>query len=238
MSDGRDQLTQVEALALTAAYGVHTARGGLATNEDEASGIAADLGYPVVLKIVSSDIVHKTEIGGVRVGVASETELRAAHREMLARVAAAAPEARVDGVLVQEMVAGGCETIAGVTRDPAFGPLVMFGLGGIFVEALRDVVFRIAPLDDVEAIAMTSAIRGTSLLDGLRGRPRADRGVIASVLRRIGQLAIDVPEIAELDVNPLLATGDRAIALDARVRIALPEMTTGNLRTTPPKNAD
>ena len=220
MCDGREQLTQVEALALVAAYGIHAARGELATSEDDAARVAAELGYPVVLKIVSPDIVHKTEIGGVRVGLATEAELRDACREMLARVAAVMPAARVDGVLVQEMVAGGCETIVGVAGDPAFGPLVMFGLGGIFVEALRDVVFRIAPLDDAEAIAMTSAIRGTSLLDGLRGRPRADRAAIASVLRRIGQLAVDVPEIVELDVNPLLAMRDRTIALDARVRVA------------------
>jgi acyl-CoA synthetase (NDP forming) len=122
-------------------------------------------------------------------------------------------------MLVQQMAHGGCETIAGVTRDPSFGPLVMFGLGGIFVEALRDVVFRMAPVDDAEAMRMIIALRGAKLLDGMRGAPPMDRAALVSVIRRVGQLAVDFPEIAELDVNPLLAREHGALALDARIRI-------------------
>ncbi|MGH7615944.1 MAG: acetate--CoA ligase family protein [Gemmatimonadaceae bacterium] len=220
IEERREQLTQVEALELLAAYGIQTARWALCTSEDEAAARAAELGYPVVVKIVSPDVVHKTDIGGVRLGVASEPEVRAACREMLARVAATIPTARVDGVLIQRMETGGCETIVGMTRDPSFGPLVMFGLGGIFVEALHDVAFRITPLDDSDALAMTHAIRGSAMLDGARGRPAADRTAVCSVIRRIAALAADAPQIVELDVNPLLALGDRAVALDARVRVS------------------
>ena len=129
------------------------------------------------------------------------------------------PNALIAGVLVEEMVTGGCETIVGMTRDAAFGPLVMFGLGGVLVEALHDVVFRIAPIGDVDACAMLTSIRGAKLLDGIRGAPAADRRSITSVIQRVGQLAMDFPEIGELDVNPLLALPDRAVALDARVAI-------------------
>jgi acetyl coenzyme A synthetase (ADP forming)-like protein len=217
---GREQLTPVEALDLLRAYGVPTARGRIASSADDASRIAAEIGYPVVLKIVSPDVIHKTEVGGVRPGISSDAELRSAHLEMLERIKTAAPAARVLGVLIQEMVSSQCETIVGVTRDPSFGPLIMFGLGGVFVEALRDVVFRIAPVDEAEAQSMMAAIRGAPVLDGIRGAPPVDRAAVASVIRRLGQLAIDCPDILELDVNPLLARAGGATAVDARVRVA------------------
>jgi acyl-CoA synthetase (NDP forming) len=219
-AQGRDQLTQLEALALLKAYRIPVAEAHLARTVDDAVRAAADGGYPIVLKVVSADIIHKTDAGGVRTGIASEQELRRAYDEILTSVRAAVPAARVDGIMVQRMMRGACETIVGVTRDASFGPLVMFGLGGIFVEALRDVIFRIAPVDDGEAMRMVTGLRGAKFFDGLRGAPPVDREALVSVIRRIGQLAIDCPEILELDVNPLLALEHGAVALDARVRIA------------------
>jgi acetate---CoA ligase (ADP-forming) len=226
VADGRTQLSQTESLAVLRAYGIPTVRGTLAASADEAIHAADVIGYPVALKIVSPDVVHKTEVGGVRVGLGSARDVRAAYDEMRERVARAMPRARVDGVLVQEVATGGCETIVGMTRD-SFGPLVMFGLGGVLVEALHDVVFRIAPLGDADARAMMSSIRGATLLDGARGAPPIDRDAVASVIQRISELAIDFPGITELDVNPLLARPNGVVALDARVSISSSNWPTG-----------
>lgn len=219
--EGREKLTEIEALQLLRAYRIPVAEAVLAS--DEASLVAAvrDIGGPVALKIVSPDITHKTDVGGVRVGITGEGEAKAAYRQILARVRAAQPNARLTGVLVQRMVPHGRETIAGMTRDPEFGPLLMFGLGGILVEALGDVVFRIPPIDEEQAMEMLGGIRGASILDGIRGEAPADRQALATVLRRVGQLAVDFPAILELDVNPLLAFPDGAVAVDARVHIVV-----------------
>jgi acyl-CoA synthetase (NDP forming) len=153
------------------------------------------------------------------------TSADAVHAEveaLFARIRERQPNAHVDGVLVQRMVTGGHETIAGVTRDRMFGPLVMFGLGGIYVEALHDVVFRVAPIDAREADAMVEGIRGARILHGIRGQPPADRAALVNVLRRLAQLASDIPEILELDINPLLAREDGAVAADARIRVGRP----------------
>ena len=217
----REHLTPQEALDVLAAYGIPVAVLRLATSVDAAVEIAAAITYPVVIKIASPDVIHKTDIGGVRVGIASESELRRVHEDMLRRVRAAAPTARVSGVLVQQMVIQtGCETIVGMTRDPSFGPLVMFGLGGIFVESLGDVVFRMVPIGEADAVRMTTEIRAARVLDGVRGAPPADRAALAQIIRRIAQLSVDFPAIVELDVNPLLASDTGVLALDARIRIA------------------
>jgi hypothetical protein len=192
----------------------------LASSADDAAHAAANVGYPVVLKIMSAEVVHKTDVGGVRIGIGSEPELRQAYDEILTNVLAVVPDAGIDGILVQRMMQGACETIVGLTRDHSFGPLVMFGLGGIFVEALRDVVFRIAPVDDDEAMRMVMGLRGAKFFEGMRGAPPVDRRALVSVIRRLGQMAVDCPDILELDVNPLLALEHGTIALDARVRIA------------------
>jgi acetyl coenzyme A synthetase (ADP forming)-like protein len=218
--DGRTNLTQVESLELIAAYRIPITRGRVAASVDDAVAAAASVGYPVVLKIVSPDIIHKTEVGAVRVGIGSERQLRDEYADLMARVRAAVPGARIKGVLVQGTAHGLCETIAGVARDPAFGPLLMFGLGGVLVEALHDVVFRVAPVDDTEACVMLGAIRGASMLGAFRGSPPSDRHALAAVIRRLGQLALDFPEIAELDINPLLAQANGATAVDARVALA------------------
>jgi acyl-CoA synthetase (NDP forming) len=171
------------------------------------------------MKLVSPDVVHKTDIGGVHVNLTTEVEVRAAHDEIIASAVAAVPNVHITGVLLQRMIAGGVETIVGLARDPSFGPLVMFGLGGVFVEALRDVVFRIAPLSAEQGIEMVTSIRGVRLLSGLRGGLPADEAALADVIRRISQLAVDYPEIGELDVNPLSACPNDAVALDARVSL-------------------
>lgn len=217
--NGRDQLTVLEALELLQAYQIPVASSVVVCDVDGAARAAAKVGYPVVLKVMSADIVHKTDVGGVRMPIRSEEEVRAAFPEMLAAVRAAAPAATIRDVLVQPIVRGQCETIAGIARDPSFGPLVMFGLGGIFVEALRDVVFRLAPVSEGEAMDMLGALRGSVLLSGLRGAKPSDRAALAAVVRRLSQLAVDCPDIIELDVNPLLGLESGAIAVDARVRI-------------------
>ena len=217
---GREQLHQSEALALCAAYGIPTVRARPARSPDEAATVAGALGFPVVMKVISPDIVHKSDVGGVALGIEDATQTRAAYDAMLRDVRRRAPNATIDGVLVQQMVRGGLETIVGVSHDRLFGPLVMFGLGGIYVEALRDVVFRVAPIGELDAQDMLDGIRGAQILAGMRGRAGANRPALAEVLRRVSQLAADFTEIEELDINPLLAFEDRVVAVDARVRLA------------------
>jgi len=214
---GRRRLSELEAIDLLDAYGVRTAPTRCAGDVEEAVRLAAEIGYPVALKVVAPEIVHKTDVGGVRTEIGTAVELRAACAEMLDAVTRGAPDATIAGILVQRMVRGGRETIAGITRDRAFGPLVMFGLGGIYVGALHDVVFRLAPIQPLDAYDMVHGIRGAALLAAVRGAPPVDFAALADVLLRLSQLAIDFPEIEELDVNPLLAFPDGATAVDARV---------------------
>jgi len=215
-----EQLTPSEAIALLEAYGVPVAPSGIAITVAQAVEVADGVGYPVALKVVSRDIVHKTDVGGVRTGIRMVAELREAFATMKHAITRRAPGAHVDGFMIQAMRTGQLETIVGLSRDPSFGPLLMFGLGGVYVEVLRDVVFRLAPVSDEEAAEMIGGLRGSRLFDGFRGAPAADRVAIAGVIRRVGQLALDFPSIAELDVNPLLLTTDGVVAVDARVRLA------------------
>jgi acetyl coenzyme A synthetase (ADP forming)-like protein len=216
---GRSRLTEGEALELLTAYGIPSAPGELAASADEAVRLADRMGYPVVLKIVAQEIVHKTEVGGVRVNLVDAPEVRRAYDQILRGARTARPDAVISGVLVQAMVQQGRELIVGMTRDPVFGAVVMFGLGGILVEVLRDVAFRIAPFGRDEARRMMREIRGAGLLDAVRGSAPADRQAIEDVLLRVSQLVTDCPEIAELDVNPLMAMPSGAIAADARVML-------------------
>ena len=218
-SAGVSKLDELDALELFDAYGIPTAPARLATSPAECAEVAAAVGFPVVLKIVSPEIVHKSDVGGIIVDVEDEAEAEAGFTRIAQTVRRANPEATITGVLVQGMVHGGRELIAGMTRDRLFGPLVMFGLGGIYVEALRDVTFRMAPFGDAEARDMLAGIRGAALLGAVRGQPAVDRDALVAVLRRISQLAVDFPEIGEVDVNPLLGFADRAVAVDARVML-------------------
>jgi acetyltransferase len=182
--------------------------------------IAAQIGYPVVLKIASPDILHKTDVGGVKVGLENAEAVRDAFELMVYRAQRYVPEAHIWGCLVQEMApAGGIEVLVGMNRDPQFGPLVTFGLGGIYVETLKDVTFRLAPFSRQDAEAMLSEIRAHALLDGVRGQPAVDKAALVDVLLRVGQLVQDFPEIVELDINPLMVypRGQGAIAIDMRL---------------------
>ena len=216
---GRRHLTALEAQEVVRAYGIPVAQARLVVGAHGVAEAARDVGFPLVLKIESPDIIHKSDVGGVHVGINNEAEARVAYELMTRTVRERRPDAAITGVLVQQMVRGGRELIAGVTRDSKFGPLVMFGLGGIFVEAMRDVIFRISPFDEVEAMSMIEGVRGVALLNGLRGEPPVDKIAIADVLRRLGQLADDFPEIHELDLNPLLAFATGVVAADVRVRL-------------------
>lgn len=218
---GREQLTQQESLLLLDAYGVVIAPVCLVTDAGDLESAAEEVGYPLVMKLESPDITHKTEVGGVRVGIANASDLREAYSEMLSNVRRAAPTARVEGVLLQRLVSDGRETIVGISRDPRFGALLMFGLGGIFVETLQDVIFRLPPVDEMQARDMVRGIRGARVLRAHRGALAADEAALVDAICRVGQLADDFPEIVELDINPLLALPVGATAVDARVRLEL-----------------
>ncbi len=193
----------------------------LAATPDEAADIAARIGYPVVLKVASPDILHKTDVGGVRVGLMDADDVRDAFDLITYRAQRYLPEARLWGCLVQKMVPPGLEVLIGMNRDPQFGPLVTFGLGGIYVETLRDVSFRLAPFSRQQAEDMLGEIRAHAILDGVRGKPPVDKADLVEALLRIGQLVVDFPEITELDINPYVVyeQGRGGQALDMRMVI-------------------
>jgi len=219
-ADGRYAIGDAEAWDILKAYGLKIPKSSLAKNADEAVELASELGYPVVMKIASPDILHKTDVGGVKVGLESADQVRDAFDLMIYRTERFLPEAQIWGCQVQEMAPpGGLEVLIGMNRDPQFGPLVTFGLGGIYVEALKDVTFRVAPFTRLDAQAMLSEIRSKALLDGVRGKPAVDKDAIVDVLLRMGQLVQDFPEIAEFDINPLIVYQKEqgAIAIDMRL---------------------
>ncbi|MCS7131546.1 MAG: acetate--CoA ligase family protein [Hadesarchaea archaeon] len=216
---GRRVLLEHEAKQVLSAWGIPVARSKLARDAAEAVRIARELRYPVVMKIASPDIVHKSDAGGVKVGLSSELEVRQAFDEILANARAYKPNASILGVTVQEYLPQGKEVIIGAMQDPSFGATVMFGLGGIWVEVLKDVSFRLAPLTTEDAKEMIQEIKGYPVLAGLRGEPQADIDAIADMLQKVGDLAYEIPEIAEVDLNPVFAfdRGKGAIAIDARM---------------------
>jgi acetyl coenzyme A synthetase (ADP forming)-like protein len=218
---GREKLTEGESLAMLDAYGIPTAPWKVVRSADEAAREAAAMGFPVVLKAVSQAIIHKSDVGGVVVGIASEAEVRSGYVRMRERVRERAG-VEVEAVLVQKMVAGGRETIIGSTRDVKAGPLLMFGLGGLFVEVLKDVTFRVHPVTDVDAREMVRGIRGYPLLEGVRGETSVDLVQLEEMVQRVSQMVGDHEAIVEMDVNPLVAFPDRVVALDARFKVAAP----------------
>ncbi len=216
---GRIELGEIEAREVMEAYGMRLPRSRLAHTPDEAAQIAAEIGYPVVMKISSPDILHKSDIGGVKVGVSDATSVRDTFELIEYRARKYSPQARVWGILVQEMVRKGREMLVGVSRDPQFGPLVAVGMGGIYVEVLRDVALRLAPISKQEVAAQIRSIRTFPLLRGVRGEPPADIATIEDVVLRVSQLVTDFPEIVEMDINPLVVhnQGEGAIVVDARI---------------------
>lgn len=212
-ADGRDRLKEHEALDLLEAYGIAVVKHRMTTTHAEARAAAEECGYPVVLKAVAAGLVHKSDVGAVRVDIRTPEELDVAFGQMVRGVG----EANLDleGILVEKFVSGGRETIIGVTTDPSVGPILMFGIGGIYVEALKDVAFRLAPVTEHDAWEMLDAIRGARLLQEYRGKA-VDRSAVAETIQRVSQLVGDFPEIAEMDINPFLAFQDRGVAVDAR----------------------
>lgn len=219
-ADGRTSLTAPEAKAVCDAYGIPLPAEGLATSGPEAAEIAGKIGFPVVMKIVSADILHKTEADGVKVGVADAAAAAKAYDEIVAAAKSYKADAAIDGVQVQEMLpAGAQEVIVGAVTDPSFGKLVAFGLGGILVEVMKDVTFRLAPASEAEARGMLDSIAAAEVLNGVRGAPAVDKDAIARVIANVSALIDDFPEIQEMDLNPVFATPQSATAVDALITV-------------------
>jgi acetyltransferase len=214
-------VAEPEAHEVLSCYGLPVLPSALVKNPDQAVQAAAKIGYPVVIKIVSPDILHKTEFGGVRINIRDEAGLRREFDALMLTVSQKKPDADIWGVFVQKMAAKGREFILGANRDPQFGPLVMFGMGGVMVELLRDVTFRVAPVRDLSARTMLTEVKSYKLLTGFRGAPPGDAEKVVECIERISQLAMDFPELDEVDINPLLVydEGQGAVALDARIVI-------------------
>ena len=214
---GRTLLTELESKQVLHDLGIPTTLGQLTTSEEEAVRAAEAMGYPVVLKIASPDIVHKSDVGGVTLHLQDGEAVRQAFRAMQQSVAAQAPGARVDGISVQPMAAPGVEVIIGMSKDATFGPVLMFGLGGVLVEVLKDVTFRIVPLSQRDAREMIHDIQGFPVLAGYRGAAPADLEALQHILLTLSAFVAQTPEIKEIDLNPIYAYAQGALAVDARV---------------------
>lgn len=216
-AEGRESLTAPEAKAVAEAYGIAVPREGLAGSADEAVSLAEGMGWPVVLKIVSPQILHKSDAGGVLVGLDSAEAVRSGYERILANAAQYDPKAELTGVQVQQQVGAGQEVIIGAVTDPSFGKLVAFGLGGILVEVLKDITFRLAPLDATEAGSMLDGIAAAEVLRGVRGMDPVHRDKLIEMIVNVSRLVDEVPEIVELDLNPVFASAEGATAADVRV---------------------
>ena len=220
-SEGRTFLPEAEALAVLKAYGFPLLQHELAKNEDEAAAMFEKIGGPVAMKIASPDVVHKVDVGGVLLNISTPEEARAGYKKITNGVKQKLPSARLLGVEIQAMAGKGVEVILGISKDPAFGHVIMFGLGGTYVEVLKDVSFRLVPVRELGAYNMIHSIRAAKVFEGFRGQPPADTECIAECLERLSQLAADFPEITELDINPLIVHAQGKGARVADVRIAL-----------------
>jgi acetate---CoA ligase (ADP-forming) len=218
---GVREIAEMESKEILEAYGFVTPKGMIATSADQAANIADQLGYPVVMKIWSPDIIHKSDVGGVKVGLNSPQQVMDAYDLMVYRIPKIMPDADIHGVLVQEMCKGGMEVILGMNRDPHFGPLLMFGMGGVTVEVLKDVAFYLAPITAEEARDMLSRTRAYQLLEGVRGQEGVDISAIAEGIQRLSQLVTAFPEIKEMDINPFVVgpDGSTPVAVDARISV-------------------
>lgn len=219
LAEGRQSLAAPEAKRVTDAYGIATPGEGLATSAAEAADLAQRLGFPVVLKIASPDILHKTEAGGVLVGLRTRAEVEDGYRTVVENAGKYRADARILGVQVQSQLTGGHEVIVGAVTDPTFGKIMAFGMGGVLVEVLRDVTFRLAPTSVPDALGMIDGIGAAEVLRGVRGLEPVDRDALADLIRRVSDLVTDFPELAEVDLNPVLATAAGATALDIRILV-------------------
>ena len=216
-ADKRTSLTAPEGKLVCDAYGIPVPKEGVAKSAGEAAKIATDMGFPVVMKIVSPDILHKTEAGGVMVGVKTSAEVENNYATILANAKKYKSDAKIEGIQVQQMLTGGQEVIVGAVTDGSFGKLVAFGLGGVLVEVLKDITFRLAPATKEDALSMLDGIQAHEMLKGVRGSDPANRDAIADIIVNVSRLITDFPEIAEMDLNPVFATKSNAIAADVRI---------------------
>jgi acetyl coenzyme A synthetase (ADP forming)-like protein len=216
-ADKRTSLTAPEGKLVCDAYGIPVPKEGVAKSASEAAKIAADMGFPVVMKIVSPDILHKTEAGGVMVGVKTSADVEKNYATILANAKKYKSDAKIEGIQVQQMLLGGQEVIVGAVTDGSFGKLVAFGLGGVLVEVLKDITFRLAPATKQDALSMLDGIQAHEMLKGVRGSDPANRDAIADIIVNVSKLITDFPEIAEMDLNPVFATKTNAIAADVRI---------------------
>jgi acyl-CoA synthetase (NDP forming) len=211
----------IESFGILKAYGISTVKTAFVQTEEEAIKAAEEIGYPLVLKVISPQISHKSDVGGIRLSLQNGDEVRAAYREMIESIPKKRPDAFLEGVQMQQMLSGGKEVIIGMIRDPTFGPMLMFGLGGVYVEILKDVRFAIAPVNEDEAREMVTEIKTYPLLTGARGAKPSDIDALVDTILRVSRLVCDFPEIEEFEINPLmvLEKGKGALAVDMRLKL-------------------
>jgi len=216
-SEGRTVLTEIESKELLKQAGISVVETKLAASKEEAVSISREFGFPVVLKIASPDIVHKSDAGGVKLGLRTAKQVSKAYEDIVQAVRQKHPQAWIQGISVQKMVRPGVEVIIGMSKDAQFGPVLMFGLGGILVEVLKDVSFRIVPLARRDAAEMIREIKGYPLLEGYRGQEVVDVSYLEELLLKVSDFAEQYPEVKELDLNPVFVYSDGAVAVDARI---------------------
>jgi len=215
--EGRSILTEIESKRVLKQIGVPVVETRLAMNQKEAVSISQRIGFPVVLKITSPDVVHKTDSGGVKLGLRNGSEVKKAYDDISKSVKKKYPRAFIHGISVQKMVPPGTEVIVGTSKDPQFGPVIMFGLGGIFVEVLKDVSFRVIPVKQKDAQEMIQEIKGFPLLRGYRGKDPANIPALVGMILKISKLVNENPQIREMELNPIFAYKNKALAVDARI---------------------
>jgi acetyl-CoA synthetase (ADP-forming) len=215
--EGRSILTEFESKKILKQAGIPVVETKLAKTQKEAVSLSQKIGFPVVLKIVSPDVIHKSDSGGVKLSINSVTEVKKAYDEILKKVRKQYPHAVIHGVSLQKMVRPGTEVIIGTSKDPQFGPVIMFGLGGIFVELLKDVSFRVIPVEQRDAHEMIKEIKGYPLLQGYRGKEPASLSALVEIILKISKLMEENPQIKELELNPIFAYRNKAVAVDARI---------------------
>jgi len=218
-NQGRNVLTEIESKEVLKDAGIAVTETMLAKTKDEAKSISNQQGFPVALKIVSNDITHKTDAGGVELNIANEDQVDEAYEKMISAAKAKFPDAVIDGISVQKMAEQGVEIIIGMSKDPQFGPMLMFGIGGVFVELLKDVAFKIVPLRGSDAADMLSEIKARPMLQGFRGSEAVNEQAIVDTIMKLSSFVESNPEVEELDMNPLFATKDGVVAVDARIAI-------------------
>ena len=217
MVKSKNLLTEVESKELLKKAGIPVVEAKLARSKQEAISVSKEMGFPVVLKISSPDVVHKSDSGGVKLGLANAAQVGKAYSEIVSSIKKAYPEAQIEGVSVQSMAPSGVEVIVGMSKDPQFGPVLMFGLGGILVEVLKDVSFRIVPVAERDAREMIREIKGYPVLQGYRGQKPASIPALEQLILKVSQFVEKNPQIKELDLNPVFAYPDKAVAIDARI---------------------